>query len=127
MKITSEHAILKTLTYGDIFDYPLTKEELWKYLISDKPITRKAFEEEIEEPRCRGFASATGFYFKKGRGKIVTLRKKREKISERKLEIARSVCNFLKLIPTIQFIGISGGLAMSNADAKDDIDLFIIY
>src|SRR5690349_900789 len=122
-----ERAILRTIIYSDIFNYPLTKEEIYKYLISEKPISKRSFDEELKKGTpLRGLAFMDGCYFKSNKKRLVNVRNRREKISQKKLLIVRSVCNILQFIPTISFIGISGGLAMENADEKDDIDLFII-
>ena len=44
-----EEAILKTLLYSDIFDFPLTKEELWRFLISDKKIEFEEFNKDLKK------------------------------------------------------------------------------
>ena len=36
-----EKAILTTLCYADVFDYPLKERELWKYLIKTKTTLEK--------------------------------------------------------------------------------------
>ncbi len=126
MKSAVLKAIVKAVLYSDIFNYPLTRDELWKYLIVDdeKKISRKEFEEEIDQ--IASIEEAEGMYFCSHKTRLVGIRKKREKVSQGKFRIAQSVSRYLRFIPTIQFIGVSGGLAMSNADSKDDIDLFII-
>src|SRR5687768_3690701 len=43
----TEQAVLKTLLYSDIFDFPLTKHELWKFLISPREIDKKLFDQAL--------------------------------------------------------------------------------
>lgn len=45
----------------------------------------------------------------------------REKIAKRKL-----ILQALGLLPQVKFIGISGSVAVNNAQEKDDIDIFVI-
>ncbi len=40
--------------------------------------------------------------------------------------IAQKAARYLSFVPTVQFIGISGGLAMLDAEEQDDIDFFVI-
>lgn len=40
--------------------------------------------------------------------------------------LAKRMAALLAKIPTVQFIGVSGGLALLNADREDDIDFFIV-
>ncbi len=60
------------------------------------------------------------------RGDLVGIRNRRGKQSKIYLRKAKLVSQFLKLVPWIKLVGISGGLAMDNAGKSDDIDLFII-
>lgn len=125
--MASNSPILKTLIYSDIFDYPLTKEEIWKFLIGRK-ISKESFEKSLKTTvfPLDKWEHEKGFYFLSGRGEIVKKRIKRKEESIKKLELAKKIIQKLSLIPTVLFIGISGGLALKNAKKDDDIDLFII-
>ena len=116
-------AILRTLIYADLFDYPLTVEETWRFLL-----IKKSSKEEIKKAYrdLKPTKEHDGFYFLKGREKIVGLRKKRQKWSQKKLTIAEKTAKSLKLIPWVKMIGITGGLAILNSDKNDDIDLLIV-
>lgn len=116
MLSASTSAMLRTLIYADLFDYPLTKDEVWKWLI--KSPNALGDTRNIQEKK--------GFYFLRGRRNIVQVRQRREKWSNTKLEIAKKIASFLKYIPTIKLVGVSGALAVGNAKKDDDIDLFII-
>jgi len=121
----SEKAILKTLIYSDVFNFPLTKEEIWLYLSSPHTISRKDFDIAIQ--RLTGkIIRKDGFFCLSGRAKCIDRRLKLANQTAKKIRIARKAAYFLSFIPTIQFIGISGGLAIGNAKKDDDIDLFII-
>ena len=126
--MVSNSSILKALIYSDIFDYPLSKEEIWRFLIAKnvENIDRTSFEKALFEFPPVKWEQENGFYFVSGRREIVEKRIKIEKESGKKLELARKIIEKLSLIPTVLFIGISGGLALENAEEKDDIDLFVI-
>ncbi len=120
-------AILKTLVYSDIFDYPLTAREVAKYLISDTEVTINTVQKNLKIfADSKLIYTNGGFYFLKGREKIVELRKKREKWSREKWRIAKETAERLKIIPMIKMIGITGALSMENCKEEDDIDLLII-
>lgn len=121
-----EEAILKTLIYYDIFDYPLKSWEIHKWLFGFKVNLN-----EMEVP-LRSLLSQKkivyfkGYFFLKGREILVSRRIRKEKNAQRFLSKARFAANALRLVPTIKLLGLSGSLAMSVADKHDDIDFFII-
>lgn len=125
--MANSSSILKTLIYSDIFNYPLTKEELWKFLICDRFLKKGKLEKELGNlSGAKLIHLEGGRICLLGRGLIVGKRTKRLKESRRKIVIAKRIVKVLSFIPTVLFIGISGGLAIENADEKDDIDLFVI-
>jgi predicted nucleotidyltransferase len=118
-------AILHTLIYADLFDYPLTEDEVWKWLIGKcSNATMLQCYNALKDHK--NIQEKDGYYFLKGRTKIVQIRQQREKWSVKKLKIAQRVTNFLKYIPSIKLIGVSGALALDNVKKDDDIDLFIV-
>ena len=111
-------AILRTLAYADVFDYPLKENEIFRFLISNFQKELPTLSPEVSKKE--------GFYFLKGRKGIVVTRKKRERWSREKLKIAKRVAGWLKLIPTIRMVAVTGALAMNNSEKEDDIDLLIV-
>ena len=123
--MASKNPVIKTLIYESIFDFPLKKEEIWKYLISDKPVGKKDFEEYLKDKKIY-FDKKTGLYSLKKNNEIFQKRLVRERISLEKNKIAKRSAKFLSVIPTIELVGISGSLAQFSSDEDDDIDFFII-
>jgi len=122
---SSEKLIIKTLLYSDIFGFPLSEEEIWKYLICEKNVSEKHFANRIKKINSVVFRK-NGYFFITDRESIVKKRLKRIKESKIKLEIARKIIRKLFLVSTVMFVGISGNLSMLNSDKKDDIDIFVI-
>jgi hypothetical protein len=131
-----EQAVIKTLAYGAVFEYPLKAAEINKYLIlNQKTPPRSPFRPPSGESLRAGITGLVesgrvgfreGYYFLKGREKTVTQRKERIIISAEKMKIASEVANKLAKIPLILGIFITGTLSMNNASESDDIDLMII-
>lgn len=125
MQTNSRTAILTTLLYSDIFSYPLTKEELWQYLSTDRPISRIVFEKALLSLGSL-ISEEKGYYFLAGRSGVVAKRELYFRESRRKLQYAGRFIPLLSILPTVLFIGVSGSVAMYNSKKTDDIDLFII-
>jgi len=123
MNSSHQQEILKTLLYSDIFDYPLTEDELWRFTGEkmDKNTCREALD---SLPPL--IAKEGNYYYFTGRRGIIRKREKRAKESDKKIIYAKKTIALLSFIPTVVFIGISGSVAMSNCKKEDDIDLFII-
>lgn len=121
----AEEAVLITLAYSDIFSFPLTKDELWKYLISKKKISRDAFNDSLKTLKSY-IVSKSGFFCLKNREEIIQNRLATIPEVTRKLQKARLIAERLSLLSSVLFIGITGGLAVGNAAKHDDIDLVII-
>ena len=107
-----------TIFYHSLFSFPLRVKEIKRWQ-PGKGI-KFGFKKAIL------ISSSRGFYFIKGEEKQVGERLKREEFSENKIKIAKKYSEVLKFLPFIKFIGITGSLAMGNADFYSDIDLLII-
>lgn len=134
MQKTMEKAILKTIIYADIFDYPLKVWEIHKWLIQ-KHASLKQVEKALgrlsqkSRPRFDGQAkvkSKKDYYFLPRREKIAAARLKKEKQSKKYLRWAKLISLVFKIIPWIRLVGVSGSVAVDNAKATEDIDLFVI-
>lgn len=123
-----QEAILRTLCYADIFDYPLTAREIFSYLIWQSSETPPS-QETLDQFLHRDWASLSrvdGYVVLPGREKLVALRQKRRSWSRKKRRIAERVGKWLRQIPWVKLVALTGTLAMENANANDDIDLMLV-
>ncbi|MFA7209399.1 MAG: hypothetical protein WC120_03880 [Parcubacteria group bacterium] len=142
----SKH-IITTLAYYDVMDYPMTSFEIWKYLTrtsnlnqpvgrqipdgdSDNRNERYSLAEVIKELDGDGarknIEEYRGYYFLKGRKDLVGQRIGRNKIAESKFKIARRVAWWLRFVPFVRGIALTGRLAMKNTEPKSDLDFLIV-
>lgn len=119
-----EESIIRTLSYFDIFDFPPSFLEIKKYMDMKIDISDEDLEDIILS--ISTIQESRGYYYFLGRREIVDKRVDRNEISARKMLKAKIIANILSLIPTIEYIGVSGSLSMNNAKISDDIDLFFI-
>lgn len=133
-------AILQTLIYHDIFDYCLTLKQLTQYLLVsseiDQSLSRKGRSKNSGVGRISNTsivvaaktigAYRNGYFCLKGREDIIQKRLDMQADNRGKKEFAQKIAHYLSYVPTVLFIGISGAVAMENAEKNDDIDLFII-
>jgi len=123
--------VLSTLLYHSIFDYPLTAEEICRYLISAEPISLSKIKQEINNlAENKNIYSGEGFYQPLALSpyplSLIKLRHRRKNISQKKTIIAKRASRIISIIPWVKLVAITGALAMENADENDDIDLMIV-
>lgn len=120
-----EKSVLSTIIYFDIFDYPLTLMEAWRW--PDVRCKMLNIKECLEKLKDEGLVvSRQGFYFLYGRSELVRKRIKRYNIAERKYRRLLWVSKILKMLPFVRMIAVCNNLAYSNARDDSDIDLFIV-
>src|SRR3989344_399956 len=99
-----QDAILRTLCYADVFDYPLTLSEVRHWLIGplgSQSGNRSALRKAIREayPKIK---ATNGYYHLKERSQIVALCNKRGREAVAKKAIAAKVASWLKIIPSVR-------------------------
>lgn len=128
-----EKKILKTVIYFNLFNYPMTDWEIWKWLWNDDfdnviryeffDVRKALWESEYLKEKL-GFKS--NFYFLKGRENLVRERLDKYVYAWQKFRKIKRIVRILKLIPFIKLIAVCNDLAYFNAPADSDLDLFII-
>ena len=117
-----ENAILKTLAYSDIFDYPLTAEELHRFLVM--PAKKDDVEQSVA--KMKNISMNNGYYFLKNRHEIVGLRRNREAISVEAFKRAMFYGHILGALPFIRMVALTGSLAVLNLSKNPDMDYMLI-
>lgn len=118
-------AIIQTLFYSSLFNFPLTKTEIYYYLHSDKNISVNEFEGILSLLKNK-LIIKDEFYALAGHESSIKSRKSRIASSALKKEEGFRIAKILGRIPTVLFIGITGSVAVDNARDSDDIDIFMV-
>ncbi|HCC23866.1 TPA: hypothetical protein DF272_06860 [Candidatus Falkowbacteria bacterium] len=120
-------AILQTIIYFDLFDFPLTEREIHCNLIGREATSIKAIANRLKNQKLKTLLAQTeGFYFLMGKQELVDCRKSRYQLAEEKYKIAQKNIRWLKLCPGVKAIFVTNKLAYANPREAGDIDLAII-
>jgi predicted nucleotidyltransferase len=122
-----ESAIVKTVAYVDIYDYPLTGAEVHRYLIGLK-LDADKLNQALNQSSLIGrhLNRIDGFYTLPGRADIVAKRRQREKIAEVMWPKALQFGRIIARLPFVSMVTVTGSLAVNNADLDSDIDYLIV-
>jgi hypothetical protein len=128
MKWSKTASLVATLAYADIFDYPLSLRDICYWCIKCCLKQSEAFNIlfRLTGVHLTRGNSKTAVFYLSGRDKTVTIRRFRNTSNQLKWEKARKASMWLKVIPTISLVGVTGGLAMNNAKLQDDIDILLV-
>lgn len=124
-------AILRTLAYFDVLDFPLTVEELWRWLYPAPDQTVRAAVADVEAalstPELKQrFDRRNDLVFFRGREALVDLRSARHEFGQKKWKRAFSGAQFLEVVPFVKMVAVSNTLAIDNAKESSDIDYLIV-
>lgn len=118
-------SILKVLAYFDIFNYPVTYEEIKSFL--DQPFTELELQAALLWLANNGLLyRINGFYSLKPDNALVERRIKGNRQAEKQLARATKIARFLSRFPYMRGIAVSGSLSKHFAYKGSDIDFFII-
>jgi len=130
-----EKNILATLAYYDVMDYPMTSFEIHKYFTNfSQQSTVDSLQPDLleiisalESEKLKKFIEEfRGFYFLKGRKNLVEQRLERSKIAESKFKILLKTARWLRFIPFVRMIAVTGRLAMKNTESQSDLDILVV-
>ena len=117
-------AVISALAYHDIFEYPLNEDEILDFLeVKSNPKSLKKVLLSLEK---NNLIKKEDEYYYLDNKNVIFKRKTRLTHSKKKNAFIILYTILLSLIPSIEFIGLTGALAMSNSKKNDDIDLMII-
>lgn len=121
------HPILHTIKYYDIFDMPMTIDELYflQHISSDNKVMSKddilKYLQDSNE-----IDSIDGLNFLKGRQSLVEIRDIKKSNAQKSWKfISRYINDFLK-VPFLTAVFASGSLSMRYMSDSSDLDVFII-
>ncbi len=120
-----KHSILKTIAFFDIFNFPLTAEEVKEYLYNfKKPVHIKEVKGSLDE--MDNIERIHDYYVLKDRAKLADLRKSRKFIAEKYWGRVRQYGQYIVQVPFVKMVAVCNNLAYDNATELSDIDLFIV-
>jgi hypothetical protein len=124
-----EAAILRTVLYADIFDFPLTLAEVHHFLIHTEPASLYDIRRTLATSEyLRAFLeSVEGYIIYNGRSTLIETRLAREQSSRRLWPNAIQYGRWLACLPFVRMVALTGALAVRNAsDDDDDLDYILV-
>lgn len=126
-----ERAILKTLIFFDIFEYPLTDTEVWKFLFSEergRSYTVFMIRDCLaSSPFLKARISCgEGLIHLLRRDQLRMRRRERSIYSYRKYIRTKRFVSLLARIPFVRMVCVCNTLGLNVARDESDIDLFIV-
>ncbi|MEQ1730814.1 MAG: hypothetical protein ABL982_20790 [Vicinamibacterales bacterium] len=123
----AEEAIVRSVLYAAVFDYPLQLSQLRQTLIASSQTPS-----EIVAALRDSAALATlvqtqdGFIFPAGRTDLIEVRRRREHRSRGFLAEHGPLLRLIAALPYVRLLGLSGSVAHLNMESGGDLDIFIV-
>jgi len=120
-------AILKTIVYFDIFNTPLTKEEIYRWAWKCPAQKYIEFLQKLNELVEKNVLNQKyGYYFLPEREEIIDTRQRAIPIVEEKIMIAKRACKKIRWVPFVEAVFVCNTVAGGGVKKTSDIDVFII-
>ncbi|MFH1947011.1 MAG: hypothetical protein ABIJ23_02550 [Candidatus Magasanikbacteria bacterium] len=127
------NSILQTLAYFDVFNQPLTKEEIWQFLYiritdyADQQIDRQTVFVALQSLKELGNINLKeGYYFLPGREELVAKRQANIWLVERKMKKAIKGIKKLARVPFVRAVFVCNTVSGIGIEDSSDIDVLII-
>ena len=120
-----KRAIIKVIAFFDIFDFPLTNFEVWKYASVQCELAE--VQAILLGDELNGIVdNKNGMYFLCGREEVYVTRMKRYNYANAKFKKALRITKIFGFIPWIKMIAIGNMIGANNLKQESDIDFFIV-
>jgi len=117
------HSVFHALAYADVFDYPLTATEVYRYL----PSWNTSYQEVVQALTDEAlFSKRDDYYTLRGREGIVETRQRRAEVSSQLWLKAARYGQIIASLPFIRMVAVTGSLAMNNVEEGKDIDFMLV-
>jgi hypothetical protein len=125
-------AVLSALAYADLFDYPLSLDEVTRFQVGTR-LSHAEVGGQLALLQADGLImvrdghSPKGtLYCLAGREATFEIRHSRELESQQVWQRARRYFPILTRIPYVRMVAVTGALAVNNIDDRPDIDLLVL-
>jgi hypothetical protein len=122
-----DRAVVSTVAYGDVFEYPLRVPEVHRYLHAVRA-TIEATAAALARCAAPGGALSQreGFYMLRGRESLVDVRRSRAARATRLWPAAVRYGHVIAGLPFVRLVAVTGSLAWDNVVDTGDIDYLIV-
>jgi hypothetical protein len=118
-----DQAVLRTLAYSDIFDFPLKLNELHRYLIQHSATPETL---HLALARLSHIVQDRELYALRGREGNFALRRRRAANAARLWPQARRFGRLIAVLPFVRMVAVTGALASDNVEPGADLDYLIV-
>ena len=122
-----ERAIIRTVAYADVFDFPLTTEEIFRRLVglsASIDSIRSYVRSSNPNPNLLSYLGR--YVTLTGREHLVETRLAGERIAAELWPQAIRYGNLIANLPYVRMVAVTGALAVNNANHRADIDYLIV-
>jgi hypothetical protein len=121
----AQQNILKVLAYFDVFNYPLTAEEINSFLLA--PVNQLHFIRQLEILISEKIIFKSGDFYSLQKDLLLIERRcKGNEFAKKQMLTAAKAASILSRFPYVRALAISGSLSKNFSDEKADVDFFII-
>ncbi|MGD8997107.1 MAG: hypothetical protein PVH80_03290 [Anaerolineae bacterium] len=120
-------AIVCTVAYADVFDYPLSAAQIHRYLLgmaTDSDSVNQAL--QTDHWVGERLEHRAGCYTLRKRANLVELRQRRAMVATQMWPQAARYAQAIARLPFVRLVALTGALTMDNVDPGDDFDFLIV-
>lgn len=123
----AEQAIVSTVSYVDVFDYPLTAAEIHRYLIGFS-LTPAETHQLLDNGQLvpSRLSRRDGLFMLPGREHVVEVRRQRRLASQALWPKAIVYGRLIARMPFVRLVAVTGSLSVNNVAEGGDIDYLIV-
>ena len=122
-----EKAIYSTVAYRDMFHFPVTLDEILRYLHGVRCSRSELLAALSSSPFLDSHLDSDGeFFCLKGRGDTFAIRRARRALSLAQWPTAHRFARFLAMLPNVRMVAMTGSLAAGNFPEDGDIDFLLV-